>query len=71
MNPVHHYICDHPIEYPWSSYETCLSSKNTELMRQAVVDWFTGKESFKQEHQTHIDKWQKHLNSINSNPEGF
>jgi REP element-mobilizing transposase RayT len=61
-NPVHHGFCKHPIEYPWSSYETCLSSKNTELMRNVVIDWFSHNSGFKLAHQQtfnweDMEKW--------------
>lgn len=46
-NPVHHQICDHPIEYPWSSYLTCLSEKPTKIMRNEVIAIFENLENFK------------------------
>jgi len=39
-NPVHHGFCEHPLEYPWSSYLTCISVKPTKLHRDAVIGWF-------------------------------
>jgi len=39
-NPVHHGFCSHPVEYPWSSYLTCVSIKPTRLEREAVIGWF-------------------------------
>ena len=50
-NPVHHQICDHPLEYSWSSYMTCLSEKSTKLMRKEVIDIFENIENFKYMHQ--------------------
>ena len=50
-NPVHHNICDHPIEYAWSSYLSCLSDKPTKLKRQEVIEIFTDIENFKYVHQ--------------------
>jgi putative transposase len=50
-NPVHHKICEHPLEYPWSSYITCLSDKPTKLERQEVIAIFDTIENFKYAHQ--------------------
>ncbi|WP_395051955.1 transposase [Flavobacterium sp.] len=50
-NPVHHKICDHPIEYPWSSYTTCLSDKPTKLKRNEVIEMFNDIDNFKYVHQ--------------------
>jgi len=46
-NPVHHGFCDHPVEYPWSSYLTCISIKPTRLKREAVLGWFDSEANFK------------------------
>ncbi len=54
-NPVHHTICEHPIEYPWSSYITCISDKTTKLKRKEVLYLFDDLENFKYVHQ-HISK---------------
>lgn len=50
-NPVHHNICEHPIEYPWSSYLTCVSDKPTKLKRNEVVANFGDTENFKYVHE--------------------
>ncbi|WP_291097611.1 MULTISPECIES: transposase [unclassified Flavobacterium] len=50
-NPVHHLICEHPINYPWSSYITCLSDKPTKLKRKEVIEIFDDIENFKHVHQ--------------------
>ncbi|MEO8235963.1 MAG: transposase [Flavobacterium sp.] len=50
-NPVHHNICDHPLNYPWSSYITCLSDKPTKLKRKEVIEIFEDIENFKYVHQ--------------------
>ena len=42
-NPVHHGFCEHPLEYPWSSYLTCISEKPTNLKRDAVINLFGNK----------------------------
>jgi REP element-mobilizing transposase RayT len=50
-NPVHHAICEHPLQYPWSSYITCLSNKPTKLKREEVIALFGGVENFKYVHE--------------------
>ncbi len=54
-NPVHHKICEHPLEYPWSSYLTCVSDKPTKLQREKVIEQFNGKENFKNIHSEKVD----------------
>jgi putative transposase len=54
-NPVHHGFCSHPVEYPWSSYLTCISVKSTKLQRQAVVGWFDGEANFKVLHNGKVE----------------
>jgi putative transposase len=49
-NPVHHGICEHPVEYPWSSYLTCISLKPTRLHRAEVIGWFDDAANFKDMH---------------------
>lgn len=50
-NPVHHKICENPIEYPWSSYVTCISDKPTKLKRKKVIEMFNDIENFKYVHE--------------------
>jgi len=45
-NPVHHEFCKHPMEYPWSSYLSCISTKPTKLKREAVMGWFDDQANF-------------------------
>jgi len=45
-NPVHHGFCEHPREYPWSSYLTCISIKPTKLNRESVIGWFDSETNF-------------------------
>lgn len=45
-NPVHHGFCSHPVEYPWSSYLTCISDKPTLLKRNEVISWFDDRSNF-------------------------
>ena len=49
-NPVHHRFCSHPMEYPWSSYLTCVSIKPTKLNRDRVIGWFDDQANFKYVH---------------------
>jgi putative transposase len=49
-NPVHHEFVEHPLEYTWSSYITCISVHPTKLQREKVVGWFDGEANFKQLH---------------------
>ena len=61
-NPVHHGFCSHPVEYPWSSYLTCISVKPTKLQRDPVIGWFNNLAEFKLLHNEKmniekIDKW--------------
>jgi len=54
-NPVHHELCTHPSEYPWSSYLSCISIKPTKLQRAMVVGWFGDDASFKRMHEGKIE----------------
>lgn len=49
-NPVHHLICQHPIEYPWSSYTSFISNKPTKIKRKETLCFFDGKENLIQKH---------------------
>ena len=46
QNPVHHGFADDFKDYPWSSYGSLLSEKNTRVRRKEVLGWFDGKENF-------------------------
>ena len=50
-NPVHHNICENPIDYPWSSYITCLSNKPTKIKRKETIELFNDIENFKYVHE--------------------
>lgn len=54
-NPVQHGFCNHPLEYPWSSYNSCLSEKETKLDRDFVMKLFEEHERFKILHDEEID----------------
>jgi putative transposase len=55
-NPVHHGFCEHPIEYPWSSYLTCTSIKPTKLKRESVIEWFDDRPNFIAVHEQKIER---------------
>jgi REP element-mobilizing transposase RayT len=54
-NPVHHGFCSHPVEYPWSSYLSCVSVKPTKLKRDSVLGWFDSEANFRQLHNSEIE----------------
>ena len=54
-NPVHHGFCEQPIEYPWSSYLTCVSIKPTKLRRDKVIGWFDNQANFKYLHEQKVE----------------
>ena len=54
-NPVHHGFCSHPMEYPWSSYLTCVSIKPTKLHRDKVIGWFDNRANFKYLHDQKVE----------------
>jgi putative transposase len=49
-NPVHHKFTEHAMDYPWSSYQTCISIKPTHLKRDTVMGWFDSEANFKAAH---------------------
>lgn len=54
-NPVHHGFCEHPGDYPWSSYQTSISAKPTRLERSQAIEWFDNLENFKAVHNNSVD----------------
>jgi len=61
-NPVHHGFCSHALEYPWSSYLSCVSESPTKLNRNQIIEWFGDKTNFKQMHENNneiktIERW--------------
>ena len=55
QNPVHHRFCTRASDYPWSSYQTCISLKNTHLKRDAVIGWFDNLGNFEYYHEKQIE----------------
>jgi hypothetical protein len=43
------------VEYPWSSYLTCISVKPTRLKREVVLGWFDSEANFKDLHNEKIE----------------
>jgi REP element-mobilizing transposase RayT len=61
-NPVHHGFCSHPLEYPWSSYLSCISEGPTKLNRSQIMNWFGDRTNFKLMHENNsesktIESW--------------
>ena len=54
-NPVHHNFCNHPMEYPWTSFLTCLSIKPTKLKREAAMGWFDDQANFIHMHEGNVE----------------
>jgi putative transposase len=54
-NPVHHKFTEHAMDYPWSSYLTCISIKPTRLQRDTVIGWFDNGANFKTAHDDKTD----------------
>jgi len=59
-NPVKHGFVDSMIEYPWSSYDSILSSKKTNLKRKEVLHLFDDASNFISYHAK-----EQSLNNIN------
>lgn len=49
-NPIHHGFCENYLDYPWSSYLTIVSPKETKLERAEVLAWFNNKRNFEKLH---------------------
>ncbi len=54
-NPVHHGFTKFAMDYPWSSYLTCISIKPTHLQRDSVIGWFDSEANFKTVHDNASD----------------
>ena len=49
-NPVIHRYSKYAMDYPWSSYLTCISANHTKLKRDQVMDWFDNEANFRYWH---------------------
>jgi len=54
-NPVHHKFTEHIAEYPWTSYGTMISTKETKLQQNRVIELFGDLDNFKYYHTLHQD----------------
>lgn len=62
QNPVHHGLCQHPLEYPWSSYLNFISENQSLLQREATKRLFGNNENYEKAHRNltdkeHLDDW--------------
>jgi putative transposase len=55
QNPVQHKIRERASDYPWSSYQTCISVKHTRLKRDTVVGWFDNIGNFQYYHNQKLE----------------
>jgi len=60
-NPMKHRLVSNFRQYLWSSYQSILSDKPTQLERAEVIDWFGGKEAFKEYHDFGEKYWRDQL----------
>jgi len=49
-NPVKHGFVEDMVEYPWSSYLTVSSPKQTNLNREQVIEWFNDVDNYNRFH---------------------
>ena len=49
-NPVHHHFCATIEEWTFSSYQTMISEKVTNIERESVLEWYGGISAFKTFH---------------------
>jgi len=54
-NPVHHKFCDHPLEYPWSSYIGNMLEEPAKMKCGNIIHFFGDKENFEYQHNMKID----------------
>ncbi|MBL6965124.1 MAG: hypothetical protein ISR60_01105 [Anaerolineales bacterium] len=56
MNPQKHGFVDDFRDWPWSSYRSLLSEKETRLERESVFEWLGGRDSFEAFHLEAVDE---------------
>jgi putative transposase len=49
-NPVQHGFVEDIIDYPWSSYLTCVSQNPHKIQSNSVIEWFNDEISFRNTH---------------------
>ncbi len=62
-NPVRHKFCDHPLNYPWTSFIDFLSKKPSRIKKTQVFDWFDQKTNFEAMHKQMVELI--HLEDLN------
>ena len=69
-NPIGHGFCEHPIEYPWSSYNDYISDDEPLVNKNEVLKMFGTKDNFKLIHQTSLNRLKSDkFREINDNNE--
>jgi putative transposase len=63
-NPVKHGFSEYAMDYPWSSYLTVISTKNTKLKRESVIEYFDDIENFKFMHRASLSENEKNLKDL-------
>ena len=63
-NPVKHGFSEHAMDYPWSSYLTIVTNKNTKLKRDAVIDYFNDIENFKFMHHPELINKEENIKGL-------
>ena len=53
-NPVHHRFCNDMMDYPWSSYLSMMSPRETHLSQEAVLSWFANVDNYKAYHKNNL-----------------
>ena len=54
-NPVHHELTEDYINYKWNTYKNILSSQESKLMKNKVIEWFGDKENYVYMHKSNYD----------------
>jgi len=49
-NPVHHHFCSSIEDWTYSSYQTILSQKSTNIERETVLEWYGGTGAYRDFH---------------------
>jgi hypothetical protein len=63
-NPVHHHYSNDFRTYPWSSYLSLVSNKNTDLKRDEILELFSGKKRFISFHERNISDFKEIRNLL-------
>lgn len=59
-NPIHHHIYNQ-LNWKYSSYNSILSSADTKIQREYILEWFNGKEEFIHFHQNMVLEYDNEL----------